>query len=228
MEQRRKESQVKFTEKLLPMKRSRGCKSDSVALLIDLMSHHVVGGQTQPKTLFQKTRSDAAKMQKGLYGARIPTPQVKTLRVPNPPSAKMSFKPASTLPNSAATPSNGNGTCVTVTAVPRRPPPTVPGSSVHSSVRSPAKPAPSAAVPTPQPDFPFLTKKTSSTDKDPSPPSLLSPASNESSGPHEMLHPVTFKQSPPVKKDPMATIFMPKHRSYSQLPTQRNGMRSRV
>ncbi|KAJ3554905.1 hypothetical protein NM688_g2868 [Phlebia brevispora] len=115
LEQRRKDSQVKFTDRLPPVKRSRGW------------------GPTQPKTLFQKTRSDAVKMQKGIYGARIPVAPVKTLRTLNTPSAKLPR------PKTTAAATSSTGTCVTVTAVPRKPP-----SSHKPAVKSPSS---IAAVP---------------------------------------------------------------------------------
>ncbi|KAF7793263.1 hypothetical protein EIP86_004374 [Pleurotus ostreatoroseus] len=97
-EQRRKDSQVKFTDRLPPVKRSRGW------------------GTTQPKTLFQKTRSDAVKKQKGIYGAPIPVPPAKTLRICKAPNVQMFKPPASA---TSSTSSSTTGTRVTVTALDR-------------------------------------------------------------------------------------------------------------
>ena len=226
MEQRRKESQVKFTEKLPPVKRSRGCESDSVVLLIDLSSQRDIGVQTQRKTLFQKTRSDAVKMQKGIYGARIPVPPVKTTCIVKPPIMKMSSGPGSS--TSTAIPTRVSGTRVTVNTIPQKPLTLSKTSAAAQTVlQSPPKPvsvtkhtsilptAGHAAV-----KYPFtITPSTQSATHKPEVPPKAPPT--------VAVQPVMFK-SAPAKKDPIANIFMPKHRSYSQLPTRTNGMRSRA
>ena len=223
LEQRRKDSQVKFTEKLLPMKRpQRGCKSD-FASYTSTSSHSYSGGQSQPKTLFQKTRSDAVKMQKGIYGARIPVPPVKTLHLPMPPFAKMT-RPSSSLSTSGSSSSSSTGTRVTVTAIPRNPVATVKSSvSVHSI----AKPRPMVCNARPLSKLVPVLPTTSSFD-----PHLPRVPSSLSGSTHTVKDPFNERsvplKPPPPRKDPKAAIFMPKHRSYSQLPTQSPGMRARV
>ncbi|CCM04400.1 uncharacterized protein FIBRA_06577 [Fibroporia radiculosa] len=71
---RRKETQIKITDRLPQTKRSRNW------------------GAYQPKTLLQKTRSEAARMQKGIYGTPMipPMPTAKNYRVtPSVPSIKL-------------------------------------------------------------------------------------------------------------------------------------------
>ncbi|KAH9950267.1 RNA polymerase II transcription factor SIII subunit A-domain-containing protein [Amylocystis lapponica] len=176
-EERKKETQIKITDKLPPAKRSKGW-----------------GFAPQPKTLLQKTRSNAVRMQKGIYGAGgPPMPPVKTYRAPVASSAVR--PPASSLPASSVTTPSTTGSRVTVTTV------MVPRPS------APAAPATSSSPPA------RLTTRAASPD------TMLPAASNTTSPGATSPVPGEARAAvkSPAKKDPMAALFMPKHRAYSQL-----------
>jgi elongin-A len=140
---------------------------------------------TPPKTLFQKTRSEASKIQKTIYSARIipPMPRVRGYRVLSNASVKSPPSP----------PTSSCGTRVIVKAISYRRP----------SASSLAAPASALSHPPFTPVLP--TKKP-----------LAAPGSPPTSPtPQDSRQPPT-----PSKKDPMAALFMPKHRTHSQLPRQ--------
>ncbi|KDQ60901.1 hypothetical protein JAAARDRAFT_191036 [Jaapia argillacea MUCL 33604] len=175
-EERKREREIKITDKLPPAKRGRWSMP------------------SQPKTLFQKTRSDAARMQKSVYGPRmIPAmPPYKSYAV-----ISTSLAPKPPLPSSNPR--------VTVTAV-RRPAtaslsPLKPTSPPKKSSKD-ADQGCSTYLPTPSP-----TPKPSS-DSDLPAPSQMSPPPDSDFG------------RSPGKKDLMSTLFMPKHRAHSQRPMQ--------
>ncbi|KAI6022759.1 RNA polymerase II transcription factor SIII subunit A-domain-containing protein [Pisolithus marmoratus] len=161
--ERKKEREVKLTDRLPPTKRART-------------------SATQPKTLFQKTKKEV-KFRTALYTTRIlpPMAQGKTYRVlPGAPSAKPPV----------ASPSRTPKVCTDKTA----------STTLSTSVPMPgeesqfAEPLPSnSSVPS----------------------ASVSPFSALSSPTHaeaRILKPLI------QKKDPMASLFMPKHRAFSQLP----------
>ncbi|KAI0341650.1 hypothetical protein BDW22DRAFT_1358482 [Trametopsis cervina] len=117
---RKEDAQIKFTDKLPPPKRTRGSS----------------WGTSQPKTLFQKTRSDAAKFHKGIYGARTITPAqaMKANRLPAGPSnVRSSQGPERALPpTDTSSFGSTTGTRVTVTSIPKRRGPTSPEMSIAS------------------------------------------------------------------------------------------------
>ncbi|KAK7054649.1 hypothetical protein VNI00_003112 [Paramarasmius palmivorus] len=179
-EGRKKEREVKMTDRLPPPKRAK-----------------TWGTATQPKTLFQKTRSEASKMQKNMYHARIipPMPKAKDY---GPPKASVSLSTTPLLPP----PVEGYANRVTVNIV-KRP--------VMTSTTTPKK---SAAVDKPRPTITVTSSPhTRPEDRvDHSQPThhIPVPSTPTHSGSLPMKSPSTFK------KDPMATLFVPKHRAYSQ------------
>jgi len=185
--ERKKEREVKLTDKLPPTKRARSGWATT----------------SQPKTLFQKTKNDATKLRRSMYTSRMipPMPQSNVHRVlPILASAKPPATPS-------MKPLNSRVTVKTVTI--RRPSTstTAPQPISHSvqstnSTRSGPPVTPKKAMP-------------------------VSPASKLSLNlpPPPSTDPPPFK--PPIqKKDPMASLFMPKHRALSQLPSQTGNNRS--
>ncbi|KAL4067724.1 RNA polymerase II transcription factor SIII subunit A-domain-containing protein [Scleroderma citrinum] len=177
--ERKKEREVKLTDRLPPAKRTRASVN-------------------QPKTLFQKARNEV-KLRKSLYTPRIlpPMPQGKTYHTPS-----SSASPKAPAPPSMNTPNHKFTESVVIKRQPL------------------ASTAPSG-VSTSQPR-----------DAAPATPSPTKPA--PSAGPAELSHVLqsspTHAESrllkPPIqKKDPMASLFMPKHRAFSQLPPQGKNIR---
>ncbi|KAF9227816.1 hypothetical protein BS17DRAFT_746638 [Gyrodon lividus] len=178
--ERKKEREVKLTDRLPPTKRARGGWATP----------------SQPKTLFQKTKNDATKLRRSLYTSRMipPMPQGKVHRV---------------LPSSAS-------------AKPPAAPSTKPLNQI--TVKTVTTPRPSTSTTVPQP----TTLSVESTNSAPFAPTVTPkkamPMSSVfklplNSSPPQFADPPPFK--PPIqKKDPMASLFMPKHRAFSQLPCQ--------
>ncbi|KAE9409437.1 hypothetical protein BT96DRAFT_872059 [Gymnopus androsaceus JB14] len=158
-EERKKEREVKFTDRMPPQKRSRGGWNMPA----------------QPKSLFQKTRSEASKMQKNIYNSRMipPMPKGKDYRTTGPTAGSSLLLP----------PQQSYSNRVSVNTVIRRP--------MSSTARSSGPCATPNAV-SPQP---------------------IAPSPTNSSAPIEQAFP---KPSSTAKKDPMASLFVPKHRAYSQ------------
>ena len=142
------------------------------------------------KTLFQKTRSDASKLQKTIYNARI---------LPPMPTAKnYQADPQMTLESSSSR--------VTVNTVVKRRPASAPLTllSVTSETALSAQSASgSAASPTPQ----LLT--TTRPISISSPPAATLTASESR---------IIRSPNKTIKKDPMAALFVPKRKAYSQRP----------
>ncbi|KAG2060549.1 hypothetical protein BDR06DRAFT_469598 [Suillus hirtellus] len=179
-EERKKEREVKITDRLPPPKRARGW-----------------GAPSQPKTLFQKTKNDATKFRSSMYSARvIPPKRQRTLH------SSPSIKPA------APRPSEPTKNMVTVKTVTYKRPSILPA------------PLQSSGRPT---TLSVLTPAT--------PPKLAaSPPSARSSKPSPIVQPPSTGEQRPIKpsinkKDPMASLFMPKHRTLSQLPGQTGNAR---
>ncbi|GJE96448.1 RNA polymerase II transcription factor SIII subunit A-domain-containing protein [Phanerochaete sordida] len=198
LEQRKKDSQIKITDKVPPMKRYRGS-----------------WGQPQaPRTLLQKARADAVKKHKGVYGARMlpAMPAAKTFRTL---SNNTTTKPPTAAASPAGPLAGKVGTRVTVAAVSK---PTPPATSAGQNMSStPVSSSPARPVPT----------RTSSTTVPPasSPPSTPRPPQGS---PPPIASPSGALKVPVARKNPMASLFMPKHRAYSQLPTHSSSMRSRA
>ncbi|KAF4576668.1 hypothetical protein EYR36_000735 [Pleurotus pulmonarius] len=179
-EDKKEERKVKFTDRLPPA-----------------VSKRPGGISPQPKTLFQKTKSEAFKLQRTMYSLRSVPPMVngKTYRV-IPPSPKPPLLPPPTsMPLSSR---------VTVTTVRHARPPAS-SSGTSSSDNSCSDRATSH-----------------SSSPGPSPGKLPLPRTPQST-PHEATAidqatpgPTTPRKKAPVKKDPASALFMPKHRAYSQ------------
>ena len=196
----KKEREVKYTDRVSPPKRSRtGCTGFNSILPPYSGTHDsysITGNTSVPaKTLFQKTRSDASKIQKTIYNARI---------LPPMPTAKNYGQVA---PQMALEPSSSR---VTVNTVIKRRPTSAPliSRSVTSETALSAHSASGTATSliTPQP------LKTAS------PISISSlPASTLTTpeSPRVTKSPPTNKTT---KKDPMAALFVPKRKAYSQRP----------
>lgn len=165
----KKEREVKFTDRIPPPKRNRGGWSTT----------------PQPKTLFQKTRSEASRIQKNVYSRVIPK-DYRVLR--NTLSAKPPLAPSSSSPSH-----------VTVNTVIYRRPSTASASS-------------STSMPTPESVFsqPLSSTGSPSERKRKTIPDLSSTSVSS-----DLRQP---KLPAVTKKDPMAALFMPKHRAHSQLP----------
>ncbi|KAI0371688.1 hypothetical protein BV20DRAFT_1043019 [Pilatotrama ljubarskyi] len=193
-EEQKKASSIKITDRLPPAKRAR-CTSSSRA------SSVFWGVSTPPKTLFQKTRTEAAKLRKGVFSARMTRPPFQQRTLVSNAAGLRAPAPSTSTPTSAA-----SGSRVTVRAVPipRKPPPAdrkpitpvkaMAGRAVPSPSAATAQPPAAASSPPPLPS---------------SPPNARSPP----------------PPRPPAKKDPASALFMPKHRAYSQL--QARGVRSK-
>ncbi|KAN0140779.1 RNA polymerase II transcription factor SIII (Elongin) subunit A domain containing protein [Lactarius tabidus] len=127
-EERKKQKEIKFTDRVPPMKRARGWSSTP-----------------QQKSLFQKTRSEASKIQKAMFEPCIRPPmqtvQATRRRVQNVPLES---------PTRATT----NGTRVIVRPVPHRQPPATPPVSPPSE-KNPTSPPVQDASLRPQ-DSPLL------------------------------------------------------------------------
>ena len=147
---------------------------------------------SQPKTLFQKTRTEASKISKTMYTPRVmpPMPRVKDYR-----PTGISHGGGTLLP--PPPPSSGKS-CVVVKTTYRR----APSTSVTSSSATFSS-APSLVLdkfPNPKPHF--------------QPKTIMAPPLP----PRPSLQQAEPRPSTPVKKDPMSALFMPKHRAHSQRP----------
>ncbi|KAJ7709608.1 RNA polymerase II transcription factor SIII subunit A-domain-containing protein [Mycena rosella] len=220
-EERKKEQEIKITTQLPPSKRRWGITA-------------------QPKTLFQKTRSEASRLQKNMYA--------KPMFPPMPSSGKnYRVLPAD---DSALLPASQSSSRVTVNTVLHRV--STPGSAVAPASRPSKAPVnhssdkyfPSIAPPTPS-SFSASSSSlprgshgspTSSSKSPLSAPSICtglssvtmstlhSPAQSPQKKPRQApsdFSPTTSEfrlPRPPnaVKRDPMASLFLPKHRAYSQ------------
>ncbi|KAH7910763.1 RNA polymerase II transcription factor SIII subunit A-domain-containing protein [Hygrophoropsis aurantiaca] len=179
-DERKKEREVKLTDRLPPTKRSR------------------TGGWStfsQPKSLFQKTKNEASKLQRTMY---------------NPPKM-IQAKANRVLPSAAS-------------AKPPPPPSNIPSTS-KVTVKTVTYPRPSiSSIPAPDPKPTTLNSTSKRPPISPNkltslPPALISPPTPESRA--------AAAKSPPLpKKNPISSIFMPKHRAFSQLPGQTSATRT--
>ncbi|KAI6005856.1 RNA polymerase II transcription factor SIII subunit A-domain-containing protein [Pisolithus albus] len=159
--ERKKEREVKLTDRLPPTKRART-------------------SATQPKTLFQKTKKEV-KSRTALYTTRILPPMVhgKTYRV---------------LPSAASA----------------KPPPPIICADKAGATRLPSS-TPSTGIPGGESQLPTEPPPINSSASS----APVSPFSAPSSQTHAEAR--ILKSSIP-KRDPTASLFMPKHRAFSQLP----------
>ncbi|KAF9059530.1 RNA polymerase II transcription factor SIII subunit A-domain-containing protein [Rhodocollybia butyracea] len=143
----------------------------------------------QPKTLFQKTKSEASKLQKNIYHTRMipPMPKGNDYRLTG------NISGSSKLP----IPQSSYSSRVTVNTVTRRP--SLKSTESLSESTEPTIPSSNTST---LPPFPSGTEG-QPTSKEPVIP--LSPPLAEKK-----------KTFPISKKDPMSSLFVPKHRAYSQ------------
>ncbi|KAI1791644.1 RNA polymerase II transcription factor SIII subunit A-domain-containing protein [Ganoderma leucocontextum] len=199
-EERKRESAIKLTDKVPPAKRSRPW-----------------GAPSQPKTLFQKTKSEAWRLNKGVFGSRITRPAFQTHRiVPNTASAKPP-PPSRAAPSmKGANSSQPSGSRVVVRSVPvvQKPEP-APSKQVPLSQTKSASATPIAAYDVLSMPAPHPPSKASTPPPCSPPETIWSPLPQP-----QTLSPEARSLSArtPGKKNPGASLFMPKHRAYSQLP----------
>lgn len=183
--ERKKEREVKLTDRLPPTKRAR-------------MS---IG---QPKSLFQKAK-DEAKLRGCLYGFHHKTQYKPHRHFLDPPTKDSS---AMSVPSTLRAQN-------TVKTSPVKCPPT-------STLTAPVQTHNST------PTSPSTPKKPTSLTASISPISALvaeiSPTQSESRSSKPLA--ATAPAPAPQKKDPMASLFMPKHRAFSQLPSQVKSVRT--
>ncbi|KAJ8078988.1 hypothetical protein AAF712_013721 [Marasmius tenuissimus] len=186
----KKGREVKYIDRAPPLKRARW-------------------GPQPPKTLFQKTRSEASKIQKTMYTSRMIPP------MPKGRDYRSSVSPAvgDLLPK----PSPSYTNRVTVNTVIRR-----------QSVSSAASTTSAAAAPVGGPPLQTNPKITSTTSQlthtsgtttschKPIDESHAHNKTPESPSPASTQFPPHLKPPNPMKKDLMATLFVPKHKAYSQ------------
>lgn len=184
--ERKKEREVKLTDRLPPAKRSR--KYSLLVLTTPVIDLRTGTSVNQPKSLFQKAKNEV-KLRKSLYTTRMLPPMVqsKTYRIREKPPMP---------PKGSAKDDN------TESLIIKHPPVALaaPSSVSHSQLsdESPVPPSPSKLAPSTGPHSTIV----------------LSPQSSPTQAESRLLKP------PIQKKDPMATLFMPKHRAFSQLPSQ--------
>ncbi|KIK08776.1 hypothetical protein K443DRAFT_672292 [Laccaria amethystina LaAM-08-1] len=212
-DERKKEREVKFTDRVPSPKRPRTGWSTP----------------TQPKTLFQKTRTEASKIQKAMYNARVIPPMHvgKTYStLPKPPCSQPILPPpkqaARVIVHTVIRPAPPLFASTATTPAPHSSKPVVPDPHDLNLRRSTSNPVPSFAK---RPLSHSTSNSTPASAKQPlsystsnsvQPPATQSFASScpTSSRPE----PRPFKSPASVKKDPMASLFVPKHRAYSQRP----------
>ncbi|KAI0086138.1 RNA polymerase II transcription factor SIII subunit A-domain-containing protein [Irpex rosettiformis] len=208
-ERKRKEgTQIKFTDKTPPVKRSRG------------------SGLTTQKTLFQKTVSEASKVQKGVYAARKNPSMLipKTTTFSASIYSTSSLKPTKpTFPSSIPVSSgNTTGTRVTVTSVPKPNP---------SASKTPATsfPNPKSSIIRPTGDLTLSSSVRSNVSVANSPIRRTAMALPLSQKPGFPRPPGELRTlSPKVRKDPTSVLFLPRPRVQPPVPTHSNSMRSRA
>ncbi|GLB34731.1 putative RNA polymerase II transcription factor SIII (Elongin) subunit A [Lyophyllum shimeji] len=188
-DERKKEREVKFTDRVPPPKRQRTGWGSSPA----------------PKTLFQKTRSEASKLQKTMYHARIipPMPQNgKNYNVlPKPASSTVQILPSSSSTNR-----------VTVNKVVHHRP--VAPARSSSSATSTAAASPSGSRPASSPSPPKARSSVTTPQYSPKLPGSSSkpPIRADTSTPSE---PRPLKPPAPTKRDPMASLNRPGRKNTS-------------
>ncbi|KAG5654116.1 hypothetical protein H0H81_007168 [Sphagnurus paluster] len=182
-EERKREREVKLTDRVPPPKRQK-----------------TFGWGPEPtsKTLFQKTRTEASRLQKNMYHARIIPPMPQNGRkftiLAKGPSTTVDFLP----------PPSGSTSRVTVNSVVHRHPLANSSSRPTSSISSPASGVASSSS-APVKAHSMTATSTTSTVRS----NKQSIRANASSPERPLKH---------SKKDPMASLFVPKHRAYSQRP----------
>ncbi|KZP21198.1 hypothetical protein FIBSPDRAFT_1044358 [Athelia psychrophila] len=186
-EERKRSQAIQITDQPPPTKRFRGWAT----------------GPTS-KSLFQKTRSEASRVQKTMYTRLAPSmPRGKDYRSSGP-STKL-LPPA---------PPSASGSGITVKTVEYRRPASSSSSATISSASSVARSVPSSATTSPGSSSTVIR----------APPRSTNSAPTTSHATH--LAPAMSKPSP-NKKDKTANLFMPKHRAYSQRAAQSTSIPSK-
>lgn len=215
-DERKKEKEVKYTDRLYhrdKRPRTGGCECgifpESCSNWSLTFAVPQVNSPTQQRSLFQKTKLDACKRQRAYYTARSlpPMSTAKDYRVlPRPPGA--SLPPvASSITESRV---------VVSKVVHRRPvvataKPAVPATSLSQSTKVSR---PTSSLPTPRPS-PAVIPNQQSASKTPKTPPIPKP----SPGPMIESPRSALKVSSTIKKDPMASLFVPKRKSIPQRST---------
>ncbi|KAI0819084.1 RNA polymerase II transcription factor SIII subunit A-domain-containing protein [Irpex lacteus] len=206
-ERKRKEgTQIKFTDKLPPVKRSRGTGW---------------GITTPPKTLFQKTRTHAAKLQKGIYAAHLnpSTPIFKTNR-PLASTSSASSSASISPPPVPAIHSSGNatGTRVSVAVVPKAKAPST--TATPNSSRRLYPPGDCTISTSVRSNLPTMHPSPRGTITAPPPPRVS--VYSSVSGKLRTVPP------PTVGKDPTPSLLLSKPRGQVHISTHSNAVRSRA
>ncbi|KAF8643836.1 hypothetical protein AX16_008853 [Volvariella volvacea WC 439] len=163
------------------------------------------GAPSQPRTLFQKTKNETHKIQKAMYQARIipPMPTGKTFRVLSNPSGPTLPPPPSPAPNQPNR--------MTANSIAHRPSSATAQVSLLTKPQNSAQHVKALTPPAPKPNQssdPGLRSVGAAVTN-----SRVEPPSSSSAPPNSVEPRLT------KKKDPMASMFVPKHRAYSQRPT---------
>ncbi|XP_006457924.1 hypothetical protein AGABI2DRAFT_199007 [Agaricus bisporus var. bisporus H97] len=187
-EERKKEREVKLTDRVPPPKRPRSGGW---------------GAPTQPKTLLQKTLSEASKIQKAMYNSRSIPPMA------NGRSYRVLAKDTSPIiPESKSVVTSR----VCVNTVQKR---LVCGPSRTSKVPTSLPQLPSNANTSPMSQARHGSAPSNTTLKTTVPESPCKRLGAPSNSPPDGR---PMKTMVSVKKDPMAALFLPKHRAHSQRP----------
>lgn len=184
-DERKREREVKITDRLPPPKRARGW-----------------GAPSQPKTLFQKTKNEATKFRSSMYTARVLPPKRH-----RPLHSSPSLKPA--VPGPSEPTKSPTKSMVTVKTVTHKRPSIMP-----------APPQSSGRPPTSSDSAPATPRKLAASLPSAGSPKPLPTAQSPPSTGEQRL-----SKAPINKKDPMSSLFMPKHRALSQLPGQTSNAR---
>ncbi|KAJ3773589.1 RNA polymerase II transcription factor SIII subunit A-domain-containing protein [Lentinula raphanica] len=186
-DERKKEREVKFTDRLPPPKRQRTGWNMP----------------TQPKTLFQKTRSEASKLQKNMYHTRMIPPMLKG----------KDYRPTGNTSSDSLLPAMSTySNRVTVKTVARRP--SAAGLSEPSALPSKtSNPLPSKST---NPPSTFTAESRSLVSSSNGTLSISSKDPKNSQIPSSEIVSSYTKPFTVTKKDPMASLFVPKHRAHSQ------------
>lgn len=81
-EERKREKETKFTSDLPPAKRARGCTCVDHRIFTQWLIPSLCSGNgaAQPKSLFQKTRTEASKVQKSMFGPQMRPPMLAAVK----------------------------------------------------------------------------------------------------------------------------------------------------
>ncbi|CAK5265082.1 unnamed protein product [Mycena citricolor] len=195
--ERKKESEIKLTTQRPPGRKPWGMPA-----------------RVEPKTLFQKTRSEASRLHKNKYSRPMipPMPGSKTFRVLSSshtdllPAARPETRRVTVTTVTQRVPATG-ATLQTASPMPRR---SLPANGAFiSSAGSQNGGKQSVPVKVPLPSISRALPAPTDTSSQPS------PAKRRKASPSPAQADLP-KAISPVKRDPMAALFMPKHRAYSQ------------